>query len=695
MPDFDSENDKTWRWLDDLRRSGAERYRLMVAEAELNLAFLCGNQWTYYNLPEGIEKIRNTSDEILDVDNRILPAYLRMMNDLYGDAPAIVAYEGGMEAKDSMAAKCAVQLCDYLNKNNGWEQARVRSGAWMMVAGTGYVMPYWKRNARHVRRNRKFYTEEGVQTAKGISHTLTKPVDEYAGDISFESLNPLCVYCYPLDADCWNNVQQVMLVNLCTLESLSRRTGRKISPDELRPVEGDTVNFEALSRINRFVSTEMGYASDMAAGDTRYLEIQWFERPTPERPRGRYIHAYGGLIAQDGELPYVDVATAIDPGDNHNLTMGIIPQFATIVPGMLHPPAPITTWRPAQMRINDLMTDVAANRKSFGRNKLIVEENAFDEDSWTDEHGQIIKLKPGSFSFTPQFVQAAPLAGIASELDRSEYSLQQVTGQSAVTQGRNDTQVRSAMHFEMLKQQAATVNWMILDNAAQSETHTAKFVVQMVKDFWSEERVLEAIGRDRANYYLAFRDSVLATDIRFKRGSSLSRNYILREETLEKWLQYGLFSNQMDPEMRRRFMRATETGWLFDVTDTAAPHRNRANWENLQMALGNAIEPMEDEDHLVHIEEHTVYLQSPEGRASGEGVEALLRAHLQMHRMMYSSQMAPQLDMPAQPIRGLGDLSLVSPSAVATLGGRGAAGQPQQQAARPDDGGAKNQQRQK
>ena len=657
-----------WHLLEDKRRQGCERYRLMVAEAELNLAFLCGNQWTYYNLPEGIENIRNTNNEILDVDNRIMPSYLRMMNDLYGDEPAIVAYEGGMEAKDSMSAKCAVQICDYLNKNNGWEQARIRVGAWMMVAGTGYIMPYWKKNARRVTRKRKFYSEDGEKTDKGIAHMITRPVDEYAGDISFEALNPLNVYCFPLDADSWQNVREIMIVNMVTFESLCTRLGKKLDEETLEPVSSKTINFEALNRINRFVSPEMGYAADMSVGDKRYLEIQWFCRPTPQNPKGRYVYACGGKILEDTTLPYYEIANAIDPGDNFNLTMGIIPQFSAVLPGMLHPPAPITMWRPAQMRINDLMTDVAANRKSFGRNKLIVEENAISDDAWTDEHGQIVKLKPGSFSFQPQFIQASPLAGISQELDRSEYSLQQVTGQSAVTQGHNDTQVRSAMHFEMLKDSAATVNWMILSQAAECETKTAKFVVQMVRNFWDETRILDAVGRDRANYYLAFRDAVLAMDVRFKRGSALSRNYILREETLEKWLQYGLFSDAISPDMRRKFMRANEVGFLFDVTDIEAPHRNRAELENLQMAMGKAVEPIEDENHLCHIEVHEAYLQSAEGRNSPENVEVILRAHIAMHRQMYSSQVAPQLDMEAMPIQGLGDLNLAGNGRIAQAG---------------------------
>lgn len=652
----------TWEWLSSLRRQAAERYAKLVGEAELNLAFLSGNQYTCYTAMEGITPIRNSTNEVREKDNRILPSYLRMMWELYGDDPAIVAYEGGMEAKDSMSAKCATQICDYLNENNGWKQARLRMGSWMMIAGTAYIMPYWKRNARYAgRRTRSVFVTEPVKTEKGLSHLVSTPVDTYDADIGFEVLSPLSSYCFPLDASCWNDVTSFMTVSLSRKDSLERKLGKKLDAGKLASHSPGEVNFEALSRINRFVSDKFGYAADMTASEDRYLEIQYWERPGPRHPRGRYIHAYGGIIGHDGPLPYLDIARAIDPGDSHNLTMGIIPQFSFVSPGALHPQAPVTNWRPAQIRLNNLLTDQTQNRQAVGRNKLLVQKGFLDEDSFTDEHGEIIEYNPG-MSAAPQFLQAPALVGIEAEMDRAEYSLQQATGQSLSTQGRNDTQVRSAMHFEMLRASASTVNWMTMNEANATDALVARFVVQMAKERWDENRMLDVIGRDRAAYYLAFRDAVLPLDIRVKRGSAMSRNYILREETLEKWLQYGLFNADMPPQTRRMFMRATELGYLFDSADGDAPHRNRAGWENLQMAVGVVIQPVEDENHLVHIEEHDRWLQSPEGRSLPVEKESVLRAHMEMHRVMYSSQMAPQLNMPATPIRGLGDLSLAQPS---------------------------------
>lgn len=654
-----------WDELNSKRRQAAERYAKMVGETELNLAFLSGNQWTQYSMTDGISPVRNMTNEIREVDNRILPSYLRMMWEIYGDNPAIVAYEGGMEAKDSMAAKCVVQICDYLNSNNGWKQAKLKLGSWLMVSGTAYVMPYWKKNARFAgKKNKKFFMEKPVKTEKGFSHLFTQPVDTYDSDIAFEVLSPLSSYCFPLDASCWENVNEFMTVNLSTLDALERKAGKKLLKEELEPHSEGAVNFEALNRINRFVSDKFGYAADMTAGEDRYLEIQYWRRPCPEYPNGRHVYGYGGKIIHDGPLPYVDIARAIDPGDNFNLTMGIIPQFSYIMPGMLHPQAPITNWRPAQVRLNSLLTDQTQNRQTVGRNKLIVEEGGLPPDKFTDEHGEIIEVKPG-MTVSPQYLQAAPLAGIEQEMDRAEYSLQQTTGQTNAVQGKNDTQVRSAMHFEMLRSSAAVVNWMMLDQAEENDSKVAKFVVEMARQYWSEDRMLDVVGRDRAAYYLAFRDLVIPMDIRVKRGSAMSRNYILRQEELDKFLQYGLFSKDIDPQTRQLYLRATELGYLFDATDKDAVHRNRAGYENLRIAVGEAIEPMEDEEHLVHIEEHNRWLQSPEGRASDDSVQAVLRAHIEMHRYMYSSQMAPQLDMPATPIRGLGDISMTSPGAYA------------------------------
>ena len=206
------------------------------------------------------------------------------------------------------------------------------------------------------------------------------------------------------------------------------------------------------------------------------------------------------------------------------------------MPGMLHPPAPITSWRPAQVRINSLLTDQTQNRRSVGRNKLIIERGSLEDDAFTDEHGELIEVRPG-MTIAPQYLQASPLAGIEQEMDRAEYSLQQATGQSLAVQGKNDTQVRSAMHFEMLRSSAAVVNWMMEQQAEENDSMVAKFSVQMARKRWSEARILDVVGHDRASYYHSFRDCDIPIDIRVRRGSAMSRNYILREETLEKYLQ--------------------------------------------------------------------------------------------------------------------------------------------------------------
>ena len=654
----ENEPEDLWKVLNDKRRQGNERYVKLVAEAELNMAFLSGNQWVKYVLGEGITPVSNETNEIREVDDRIMPAYIRMMYGIYGDYPTITAYEGGLEVHDSMAAKAVETLCDYINNNNGWRQARIKAGAWMMVAGTAYIMPYWRRNARFGGKKKvREYVESPVETPSGLSHLLTKEVDSYESDIAFSVLSPMSSYCFPLDASCWNEVQEFMHVSLSSIDALERKIGRRLDEGELTAHSNEDINFRAISRINRYVSYDLGYAQDTTETGKRYLEIQYWMRPCPRYPKGRYVHAYGGKIAHDGPLPYLDIARRIDPGDNFNLTMGIIPQFSYFMPGVLHPRAPVSIWRQPQVRINSLLTDQSQNRKSVGRNKLLYEDGSIDDSAFTDEHGEMIPIRPGS-SMPPQFIQASPLAGIDQEMDRAEYSFQQVTGQTLAVQGRNDTQVRSAQHFELLRNEASVVNWMIFDQSEENDNLVAKFIIEMIRKYWTDSRALDAIGHDRAIYYQAFKGMVTNMDVRFKRGSALARNYVLREETLEKLLQYGLFGKDVDPRMRTMFVKALELGSVIDATDYDAPHRNRANFENLKMCLGEGVEPREEENHLIHKEEHNRFLQTYEGRALPQGIQALFLAHIKEHDVMFTSQMAPETDQPPLPIRGLGDLQM-------------------------------------
>lgn len=643
----DKEVNETWKWLMDLRKAGAKAHSKVVAEAELNLAFLSGNQWVTYDMGKGLVPLSGSEDYV--TDNRVLPSFKRALADLFQSDPAVTVFEGGIELADSEAAKAAAIICDYWQTNNGWKQARVEEAGWMLAAGFGCIAPVWRENGgrkREVTVQRVKDSPEKDERGK-VTYLDDIKVTQYDGDIAFEFYNPLQTYFFPIKAQSWNKVTSIMTVDLLTAEQIKDQIDPEINFGSLEKVDAKAVDLDALDRINQFVSAEFGYASnDPDHIEEMYLVMQYFGRASKLSNNGRYILAIGGSIIRDGELPYVEEARVVDPTDSHNITMGVIPWMSMNFPGRLKPPAPMSAWRDPQRRINSTLTDEDENRKSAVRNKLLTPYGLIGDDQWSDEHAEIIPVDPGAMAFTPQWVQAPPLQGVQQAMANAERGLDEATGQVPITRGINDNNVRAAWHADMLMQAAKGGMWIEFENAELSLTLTAKLALAIAQRRYDLERMEAIVGRDRARYAQQFYRALIPTDVRIKRGSMMSRNHAVREQKLMELLQYGLFNEETGrpgPTTRREFLKLSELGTLNATISDEDLQRNRAQDEFRKMMLNPdaAIKPWEHENHMLHIEEHTKDTFRPEWYVASEKVQLATLSHIDEHENMLKGQVAP------------------------------------------------------
>lgn len=645
--------------LEEKRRLGAEKWRRLVADTELTLAFLGGNQWVEYpSWGTGLKEVENPTDQIRVTDNRMLPAYRRWMFYHEKEKPVMVAMEGGAELADAESALIATSLCDYWQDACGWKQARKDATGWVGVSGIGFMMPLWKRGRVPKKAKRKTASETPVKTPKGtLSFVVDAEVDRFEGDMAFESLCPLTTYLFPLTAKKWTEVESVMTVSLQTYAWIKMNLKTALGEDELEAADPATFNLEALDRINALVSPQFGYAAQTDDTEKRYEVLQYFERVTPQRPEGRWVVIAGGKVVLEKKLPYAKEALTIDPGDNLNLTMGIIPQVAMTTPGRLIPPSPMGQLREAQIRINDLLTDESRNRKTVGRNKLIVEENQLDEKSWTGEHGEVVVYRPGAGKEAPQLVQGMPLQGISQELSRSYEALDEQTGQTEMLRGQNIAQVRSAFHASIIREEAMTIPFSEISEAEASWQLCAKLALAIAKTRYSRERIIAIAGRDRTGAALTYESADINLDVRVKTGSLIPKNAAIREEKIMNMAQRGIFNdpNTGKPNVRQ-VLDMLEMGTMNRTVSAEQRHIVRAKEEFVEMLrVGKPILPQEHEDHALHIEQHLADMARPDWYDAEDGRKALVLTHLQATIDMEVARQAPETAMQTEPVAGLMD----------------------------------------
>lgn len=666
--------------LENKYAQGQERHLKLVADAELSLAFLSGNQWVKISISKGISQIENPVNEVRVTDNRMLNAYRRWLFYMFKTDPVITAFEGGYELHDAEVAAVSAKLCDYWEKTNGWRASRRDIMGWVASCGIGYQTVDWRRRkGRKVRRKRvKFMDQPVTDKAGRVSFLQDVEVEDWEGDLEFGSLHPLTTYCFPLNAKKWDDVTGILSADVVTGDWIKENLDKTVDVDELEHVKEEMLNRRVLERINDYIGPEFGYApSDRDANERMYLVVHWRQRPCSDYPKGRYVVTAGGRIFVDRDLPYLSAARQIDPGDVHNLTMGVIPYRAFVLPGRLYPPSLMSQLRDAQIRWNDLLTDEARNRKTVGRSKLLYEEGTLDDDEWTNEHGEKIPLRKHA-SIAPQYIQGQPLSGIQAEKMTALSAFEEASGQTEVLRGQNPAQVRAAFHLDILREESMALPYSDIEAMEEAYELTARLALAIAKEKYQPERVVQIYGRDRAGQALTFHTAVINTDVRVKRGSMRPRNHAVYEAKLSELLAVGAFTDPVTGKMNTDlYWQMSSLGTLNQAVDHKAKHRNRARAENvLILVYKQVVAPMEHEDHYLHIEEHRGAMARPEFYQAPNEVQAAILEHLEMHSAMLGNQLAPKLGAPP----------MVSAAGAVPGGGGGSGSLPALQA--PAGGGA-------
>ena len=630
--------------LKRMLRAGVEHHRDLVLNVELTLSFLSGNQWVMARRDSGIVPVENSAREYRCTENMMLPLFQWRQATLFKERPVLTCFAGGDEQSDDEKAFIASKLFDYWRSNSSWLDAEKEASKWVDVSGAAFIAPVWRKNPfRPLERKEYVWVEEGIIDGEKTTYIQEKNTDAYDYEMSFDVYNILNTFCFPLNANKFEKVTGILTAELASFDWLESHLGKKLTKEELTPINPSEINFDMLDRVNSFISEDFSLRLiNGVEQEPLYLLLKYRERPSFKHKKGRYVCIVGDKIITDTELPYIDEARQIDPNDDLNLTMGLIPWFAgTSIPGRLIPPAPMELLRGIQVELNDLLTDQKANRKTVGRNKIIAEQGTINKDAFTDEHGEIVEIESGS---TPPVIMAGKeLSGIEREIIQKRSSFDDISGRNQLFHGNNPTQVRSAFHLDILSEEGSVIIDMETRIRELVHERVGKLALAIARYRISPNKLIEIVGRDSAGYALSFLENGnVPLDLRVKEGSAKARNHAAYEAQLVELLRLGAFNDPSGKPNTDKFWRMSRLGTLNMNCTQEAKIRTRAQNENQMMIhFLKPILPQEWEDHYLHIEEHRDYMNRSEFYAAKPAIKALFKAHIDTHRNMLTSQIIP------------------------------------------------------
>lgn len=605
--------DDLWPWLEEKYELGMELRRPYEQKWLINLCFLAGKQYVFFNDATNIlQGLTNTKFRVRVVDNKILPRFQKQVSRLIRNNPRMSVVPSSTDTEDIKAAQIGDKVLKWFWKDHKMRKNVRQIGSWIYATGNCFVDDRWNKRMGPV-----VVGEDGKA--------------RYAGDVDVGIWSPfeIVVPSGSLTQCEHEDLPWSMKAKYRPIEWFQHyKRGREVTP-ESRPIP-----FADASTLFG------GIGSNTAAG--KIDGAVWKEirvKPCPEYPRGLFVEGANGIILEKRDYPH----------DSYHLE-----HFKDIeIPGVFWGMATTEAAIWLQKVWNRQLSDIAEFNRTMARGKWLIPRNSQMEVLPDDTHGQKLLYNP-VLGHKPEMMDLKGLpATYQLALEYVAVSLMELYHQHEVTQGTNKSDIRSGEMVALLLEQ---------DDFGNIPTHAVfeegleslmSRVLRRVKDGYTESRVIAITGRDLEHDVFNFTGADLRnnTDVAVAKDSSIPDSKVARQFRIREDYKEGMYGNPQDPEVRERVMKMLREVPSEEIRDLFAENyldRQNAQVENKSMLAQPGVQFLINpyDNHAVHLKIHGMERKQPEYqklkqenmRAFGL-MESTFQLHMQQHQRAYAKQL--------------------------------------------------------
>jgi hypothetical protein len=123
---------------------GLELRRPFEREWMINLAFLAGRQYVFFNSQAHmLQQISRIKGRTRRVDNILLPKWRRQVADLIRDDPQMTVVPNTNEDEDVKSAKVGAKVLQYFWRTSRMKRKRRELAGWIYATGNGFLDDRW------------------------------------------------------------------------------------------------------------------------------------------------------------------------------------------------------------------------------------------------------------------------------------------------------------------------------------------------------------------------------------------------------------------------------------------------------------------------------------------------------------------------------------------------------------------------
>lgn len=611
--------DDLWPFLKELLEEGLEARRPEEQRWIVNLAFLMGRQYTFFNQSAyTLQQIKRIRGRIRNVDNKLIGYWRRQVADLIKNKPNVSIVPDSDSDEDVQAAKMGDKVMrSFWHTNEMRGKIRTLAG-WIYATGNGFLDDRW---------------------------------DEKRGPLALDEDSGELVYQGDADVGVWSPFDIVVPFTGLTgariheLPWIIKMKWRDLEYVTKHWKKGGQVAAEDSAQF--MVDTQMITGAIGAVGrkNEGAMVLELLMKPNSMYKKGLRLVGANGIVLEKGDYPY----------DEYNLE-----HFKDLdMPGKFWGSATMEHAIGLQKVWNRSISSIDEFNRTMAKGKWLVPRGSKIAIEPDDTHGERMVYTP-VLGYKPEHLS---IKGLPATYDKmlavAQGSMNDLFSMHEVTHGTNKSDLRSGEMVELLREQDA--HGMIPTHAVFEESleRVMRRVLRRIQAGYKTERMVKVLGKEDEWEVFAFKGADLRnnTDVRVVQQSTLPESKSARQSQVLRRFELGLYGDPADPEVRRHVMNMLEDAVVSDIYGDTKAEETYSRWENRLIVSANVTMQLVNayDNHGLHLREHNhfrksmeyqrIKVRNPEAFAA---LEAKFERHVGMHRRFLQEQQEAQMRQQAE-----------------------------------------------
>lgn len=574
----------------------------------LNIDFVLGNQYKVITSRGELEEKNKRYDwEMREVFNHIAPIVETRLAKLSRVKPSFSVRPRGGEQSDVYAAKLAKALLLTLAEKADFSSIVSKATLWSEVCGTVFYKILWN-------------TAAGDVLAKDGCNEIC------AGDVDISICSPFEIFPDSSGATTLDECSSIMHVRPYPAKWVREHYGVDVVGTDI-----DTLSFENSQDASHAGLGNVPRISHTVKKD-HVLVIEKYEKPSALYPNGRFIMVAGDTLLEDTELPF-----AVSADGKRGFPF--VRQVSNDVIGSFWGSSVVERCIPIQRAYNAVKNRKHEFLARMASGVLAVEEGSVDVDALEEDGiapGQIVVYRPGTNM--PRMLEIGDVPNdFHQEEDRLLNEFISISGVSELMRGSAvPSGVSSGTALNLLIEQDDTRLSSTAENIREAMVLIGKLCLRLYKQFACNKRLLRALDdHGEVEVYYWQHSDITSEDVVLETSNELTETPTTRKNLLMELLSSGVLADTehgLSARMRARVLDALGFGVWENTLDIVQLHTKRAHEENI--TDGTLKDPLEIDDHDIHIQEHIKYIISGECEKDHPNKMKALQEHIQKHKAM-------------------------------------------------------------